>query len=393
MGDSEEPQFTGVVVAAGESTRFGPGVPKQFRLLDGRTVLERSIDALTTVPEVRGAVVVLAADQLSTPLATSLRERPDVLAVVAGGDSRARSVLAGVRAAADSSFVLIHDAARPCASVALVSAVIEATRRVGGAIPGLAVPDTVKQVGDAGTVERTLDRSTLRLAQTPQGARTDWLVAALERCEREAIAVTDEAAALEADGRTVAVVAGDPDNQKITRPEDLSRMVGGGEESEMDIRVGTGFDIHRVDESRPLVLGGLTFDGEPGLEGHSDADVVLHAAMDAVLGAAGQGDIGTLFPPGDPRFAGAASSGLAEEVASRVRALGFELLNLDLMLLAERPKIGPRVEEMRRRISDCFGIEPGRVGLKATTLERLGALGRHEGMAAQAVALLRRRAA
>ena len=223
------------------------------------------------------------------------------------------------------------------------------------------------------------------MAQTPQGADRAQLIQAL--AAPRANAATDEAAALEAAGHRVATVEGEFANIKITTGADFDRVRSGLEEP-VDLRVGTGFDIHRIDPSRPLVLGGIRFEDEPGLAGHSDADVVLHAAMDAVLGAAGAGDIGRLFPPDDDRWAGADSFKLAAIVLQTVTAAGFHIVNLDLTLLAERPKIGPRSEEMRARVAAAFALEPARVGLKATTLERLGSLGRHEGIACQAVALL-----
>jgi len=243
-------------------------------------------------------------------------------------------------------------------------------------------------VGPADEVRRTVDRTGLRLAQTPQGARRDWLLAALRAALEAGREVTDESAALEMAGRRVQVVEGDPGNRKITSVADLEearRMVaakGAG------LRVGNGFDIHRFQTGRKLLLGGLHFEGETGLAGHSDADAVLHAAMDSLLGAAGLGDIGSLFPSDDPQWRDAESSKLAALVARRVRAQGFEIVNLDLTVLAERPRIGPHADRMRRSIADCLGIDPARIGLKATTLEGLGALGRGEGIACQAVALL-----
>jgi 2-C-methyl-D-erythritol 2,4-cyclodiphosphate synthase len=202
---------------------------------------------------------------------------------------------------------------------------------------------------------------------------------------------TAAAAALELESRGVAVVAGHADNAKITEPADLERAAGRRSGSVPDLRVGTGFDVHRVDPGRRLVLGGVDFPDHPGLAGHSDADVVLHAAMDALLGAACLGDIGVHFPPDDPSFAGASSTVLARRVGDLVRGAGFEIVNLDLTLLAESPRIRARVGEMRRAIGEGLGVDRARVGLKATTLEGLGALGRGEGIACQAACLLRRR--
>ncbi|HEX6850363.1 MAG TPA: 2-C-methyl-D-erythritol 4-phosphate cytidylyltransferase [Candidatus Polarisedimenticolaceae bacterium] len=380
----------GLVVAAGRATRFGGGVPKQFLDLGGRTLVERSIEALSARPGIGGVVVVVAPEDLGGARASALRSLSGVVDVVAGGTSRARSVASGLAALHAFEHVLVHDAARALVSAAVVDRVLAATLAHGAAIPVVPVRDTVKQDDGLGFVARTVDRGPLRLAQTPQGSRMDWLAEALARAEREGIEVTDEAQALERAGRPVALVDGDPGNTKITTPEDLAfarASLGGARPGEL--RVGTGFDVHRFGAGRRLVLGGVEFPGEVGLDGHSDADVVLHAAMDAVLGAAGLPDIGAFFPPGDPRYAGADSRVLAAEVSRAARSAGFSIVNLDLTVLAERPRIRPRVAAMRDAVAAAFGIEAGRVGLKATTLEGLGALGRGEGIACQAAALLR----
>jgi len=384
------PDFTGVIVAAGHSRRFGAKTPKQFQDLGGRSVLERSVRALADRPAVSSVVVVLAAEEVDGPHGERARSWLGVSAVVAGGASRPESVARGVAACGDARFVLVHDAARPLVSPRLVDGVIEAARRHGAAVPVVPIVDTVKETDEEGWVTATLDRKRLRRAQTPQGFRRDWLVAALERAEREGESLTDEAAALERFGKRVAPVQGEPGNVKLTSSEDLEdarhRLAG-----TPDLRVGTGFDVHRFEDGRQLVLGGVVFEGECGLAGHSDADVVLHAGMDALLGAASMGDIGVHFPPSDANFSGAASTRLAADVARMVRGEGFEIVNLDLTLLAETPRIGARASEMRRSIGACLGLDPGRIGLKATTLERLGALGRSEGIACQAACLLVRR--
>jgi 2-C-methyl-D-erythritol 4-phosphate cytidylyltransferase/2-C-methyl-D-erythritol 2,4-cyclodiphosphate synthase len=396
VGSSQPKQeFVGVVVAAGRSTRFGGSRAKQFLDLAGQTVLERSITSVAASPSVKGVIVVLAAAELEGSLARELRGRSDVLAVVAGGRTRADSVRAGLAAVEGETFVLVHDAARPLASPELVEAVMAATRTHGAAIPGLPVADTVKRVEGAGDVGlpwvgETLVRGELRLAQTPQGARVDWLREALDRMSKDGSEVTDESAALERAGHRVAVVPGDAANRKITSAADLdeaNRRLGG---RETELRVGSGFDIHRFGEGRRLMLGGIEFPGETGLEGHSDADVVLHAVMDAMLGAAGMGDIGVLFPPEDEQFAGADSRVLARQVARAIAAKGCRVVNVDLTVLAERPKIRARVPEMRAAIADAIEVAPDRIGIKATTLERLGSLGRAEGIACQAVALISR---
>ncbi len=380
----------GIVVAAGRGERLGGGVPKQFLDLAGGTLLERAIGALTSNPATRGVVVVLHPEEIGGDRARAVARLPGVLRVVAGGDARAASVTRGVEAALPCGHVLVHDAARPLASPALVDRVVVATLRAGAAVPVVPIADTVKEDDGSGGVARTVDRARLRLAQTPQGAVASWLLDALHAAAAAGIAVTDEAHALELAGREVALVEGEPGNVKITTAEDLAQARRRLEDRAAGLRVGIGFDVHRLADGRRLVLGGVEFPGERGLSGHSDADVVLHAAMDAALGAAGLGDIGEHFPPGDPRFEGADSAVLARRVAGLLAEAGFELVNLDLTLLAERPRVRERVPEMRAAVARAFLVEPARVSVKATTLEGLGPLGRSEGIACQASALLRR---
>jgi len=379
-----------IVVAAGRSTRLGGAVPKQFLDLGGECVAARSVRALTACPDVDGAIVVLPREDVDGPRDAALRQVDRVLAVVPGGSTRLSSALSGVEAASGAEVVLVHDGVRPFVAPALVAAVLDAVRRHGAAVPALAARDTVKRDDGSGFVAETLDRAPLRLAQTPQGARRDWMLEALRLAVNSGREVTDEAQALERAGRRVALVPGDPANLKITTPADWSDALRRFDEDGDGLRVGHGYDVHRFGGTRGLVLGGVAFPGEVGLVGHSDADVVLHAAMDALLGAAGLPDIGHYFPPDEPRFAGAESTILAREVCDRLRASGFRIANLSLTLLAERPRIRERVAAMREAIAACLLIDPGRVGLTATTLEGLGALGRAEGIACHAVALLRR---
>jgi len=379
-----------IVVAAGRSSRFGGTVPKQFLELGGESVASRAVRAMAACPEVHGVVVVLSRDEINGPRDAALRGIDRVLAVVPGGSTRTASALAGVEAASGADVVLVHDAARPFVDAALVSAVLEATRQHGAAVPAVPARDTVKRDDGTGFVAETLDRVALRLAQTPQGARRDWMIEALRLALASGGEITDEAQALERAGRRVALVPGDPLNVKITTPQDWGDALRRVDEDDPSFRVGHGYDVHRFGGAGGLVLGGVSFPGEQGLLGHSDADVVLHAAMDALLGAAGLPDIGHYFPPGDSRFASANSATLAREVAGHLRASGFRIANLDLTLLAERPRIRERVGAMREAIAASLLIDAARVGLKATTLEGLGALGRGEGIACHAVALVRR---
>src|SRR5882672_4455905 len=370
-----------VVVAAGRSTRLGGAVPKQFLELCGEGVAARSVRALTACPGVDGAVVVLPPEDIDGPRDAAIRQVDHVLAVVPGGSTRTASALAGVEAASGAEIVLVHDGVRPFVAPTLVAAVLDAVGRHGAAVPALVARDTVKRDDGAGFVAETLDRAPLRLAQTPQGARRDWMLEALRLAVVSGREVTDEAQALERAGRRVALVPGDPANFKITTPADWTDALRRIEGVDDDLRVGHGYDVHRFGGTRGLVLGGIAFPGEVGIVGHSDADVVLHAAMDALLGAAGLPDIGHYFPPDDPRFAGADSTILAREVCGHVRASGARIANLSLTLLAERPRIRDRVGAMRDAIAAGFLIDASRVGLTATTLESLGALGRGEGIA------------
>jgi len=380
-----------VVVAAGKATRLPGPIPKPFLPLGRTTLLERSVALLASCSKIDGGiVVVLAPEEIAGERGRSVQRLSGVSAVVPGGPTRMRSVLQGTEAAA-AELVVVHDAARPFASGALVAAVIEATERHGAAVPVLPVRDTVKRDDGRGFVAATLDRVSLRLAQTPQGARRETLLRAMHRAIAEGVEPTDEAEALERAGVPVALIAGDPANVKITTPEDwaeATRRAGGS--SAPGFRIGHGFDVHRFGEGRPLRLGGVDFPGERGLMGHSDADVVLHAAMDALLGAAALPDIGHHFPPGDPSFSGADSRTLAREVAQRIREAGLEVGNLDLTVLAEAPRLAGHRDAMREAIAAALSIDPARVGLKATTLEGLGSLGRSEGIACHAVALLHR---
>jgi len=281
-----------IVVAAGTSSRLGGRTPKQFRVLGGESVTSRSVRAIAACDGIDGVVVVVAADAVGGPDEAALRGADRVVAVVPGGSTRMASSLAGVEAAETAEFVLVHDAARPFVAPALVAAVLEATRRHGAAVPVLPPRDTVKREDGAGFVIETIDRTALRLAQTPQGARRDWLRDALRLAAASGLEVTDEAQALERAGRRVAVVPGDPANLKITTADDWSEALRRVDGDPGGLRVGHGYDVHRFGGARGLMLGGVAFPGEPGLAGHSDADVVLHGAMDAVLGAAGLPDIG-----------------------------------------------------------------------------------------------------
>jgi 2-C-methyl-D-erythritol 4-phosphate cytidylyltransferase/2-C-methyl-D-erythritol 2,4-cyclodiphosphate synthase len=376
-------KVVGIVAAGGSGVRAG--VAKQWLVLGGETVLRRAVRALAACPLVDEVVVVVppgeearGADELSG-LGRPAR-------VVAGGVARADSVRNGLAAAEGSAVVLVHDAARPFATAELAARVAEAAARDGAALAALPVTDTVKRaVGDDDPrVAETLDRRTLWLAQTPQGFRRDLLLRAFEAAGAVAATATDECSLVERLGAPVTLVAGEPGNFKITGPADVDRARAA---LEAPVAMGVGYDSHRFSPGRRLVLGGVEFDGD-GLLGHSDADVCAHAIGDAVLGAAGLGDLGRHFPDSDPRWKGVSSLVLLREIARKAAERGWRVGNADVTLAAKRPRIAPRAEEMRARIAEALGISPAQVNVKATTGEGMGFVGREEGIAAHAVALL-----
>ena len=366
-----------VVVAGGSGQRFGG--PKQYEMLGAQRVLDWSVSVARAAGQ--GVVVVL-------PAADAARE-----GAVAGGSSRSESVRNGLAAVPpEATIVCVHDGARPFASAELYQRVVAAVADgADGAIPGLAVTDTVKQVAADGRVVATPERAGLRAVQTPQAFRASVLRAAHAAAGAAGAAATDDAALVEAAGGTVVVVAGEAENRKITDPADLEwarrRVEGADAVDAPQIRVGQGFDIHRFsdDPARPLVLGGVVFEGTPGLHGHSDADAVAHAVTDALLGAAGLGDIGQHFPDTDPQWKGADSLELLRAAAALVRADGWAVGNVDCSVVCEAPKLAPHRDEMQRRLTAAAG---GPVTVKGRRAEGLGALGRREGIAVWANAVI-----
>jgi 2-C-methyl-D-erythritol 4-phosphate cytidylyltransferase/2-C-methyl-D-erythritol 2,4-cyclodiphosphate synthase len=374
-----------VIVAGGRGVRLGAAVPKQLIALGGRSMLQRSVAAFDEHPGVAELVVVLPAELVGAgPSLVGPTTRP--CAFVAGGDRRQDSVRLGVAVLSDAAdLVLVHDAARPFVDAALISRVIDGAREDGAAVPAVPARDTVKvAAGDQPRVVRTMPRDQVWLAQTPQGFRRDVLDEAIAR-GADAREATDEAVLVERAGRPVRIVAGDARNQKVTTADDLEdarRRVTTGP------RAGTGYDLHRLAAGRPLVLAGVMLAAEVGPESHSDGDVVCHALIDAILGAAGEGDIGRHFPNTDARWKDAAGLDLLSRAMAVVRARGFVVVNADVTVILERPKLAPHVEAIRGALAGVLGIEPGRVNVKAKTNEGVDALGRGEAIAAHAVALL-----
>lgn len=375
-----------LIVAGGSGKRFGDAVPKQYLALAGASVLRRSIEAhlaARLVDAVR--VVIRAADRdLYQDAAGGL----DLPAPVIGGAERQDSVRAGLEALAGDppERVLIHDAARPLASPDLIDRVVEALDRHDGAIAAIPVTDTLKRA-DEGVIAETVPRDQLWRAQTPQGFRYAAILAAHRRLAGQAL--TDDAAVAAAAGLAVALVEGDEENFKITTAADLARAERVWEARMGEIRVGQGFDVHAFGVGDHVMLCGIKVPHRAGLLGHSDADVGLHAITDALLGALADGDIGQHFKPTDPRWKGADSAMFLADAAGRVRARGGVILHVDLTVIGEEPRVGPYRATMTERVAAILGIGADRVGVKATTTEKLGFTGRGEGLAAQAVATIR----
>ncbi len=380
-----------VIVAAGSGSRLPGHIPKPFLPLGGGTVLDRTLAAFEQSPIVDQIAVVV-----STVHRADLLARPcgKVVSVVAGGDQRRTSVAAGLNVLPDVSWVVVHDGVRPFVSQGLIERVLDAAQRYGAATAALPVSDTLKNVAED-RVQRTVDRAGLYAVQTPQAFRAALLRDAHRRVP-ETEPVTDDAELIERLGEPVAVVPGEPANIKITTPADLelARLYDAARRdavgTDVAARIGVGYDVHRLVPDRALVLGGVTIPHPRGLMGHSDADALAHAITDAVLGAAGQRDIGHYFPPDDPAFRGADSLALLRSVAERLRAEGWVVVNVDAVVLAEAPRLAPFVEAMKERLAGALGVHSGQVGIKATTTEGLGPIGRGDGIAAQAVALVRR---
>jgi 2-C-methyl-D-erythritol 4-phosphate cytidylyltransferase/2-C-methyl-D-erythritol 2,4-cyclodiphosphate synthase len=382
-------ELTGaVIVAAGAGARLPGAVPKPFLMLGDRTVLDRTIDVFQRCDAVGRIVVVVAPAQVA---AARILVAGKVAAVVAGGTVRRASVAAGLEALPDAEWIVVHDGVRPFVSRTLVDRVLQAARRSGAATAGFPVTDTLKHV-DGHRVRQTISRSMLWAVQTPQAFRASLLRDAHAQVS-PADPVTDDAELVERLGGEVLVVPGDTGNLKITTAEDLKvarqRVY---EEEGGPLRVGTGYDIHRLVLDRPLVLGGVIIPHARGLDGHSDADVLTHAVMDALLGAAGERDIGHHFPPDDPALTNAESTRLLMVVGDRLRAAGWLPANIDAVVIAEAPRLALYVDAMRANLAAALRVTPGQIGIKATTGEGLDAVGRGDGIAAHAVVLLRRMA-
>lgn len=377
-----------VVVAAGRGVRMGAAVNKVLLPLCGEPVIRHAVRAFCEADEIDGVVVVASADE-TEQMRAALCGLEKVCAIVPGGSTRQESVKNGLDALPkEARIALVHDGARPLISRELIARCIRQTEDCGSAVVCTPVTDTVKVEKD-GCVVRTLDRSQLRAVQTPQCFFAGELKAAYEAAARDGVSVTDDASVMEHAGHSVHLLESSEVNFKLTTPEDLRRaedIIGERKFMQRLPRTGFGYDVHKLVSGRRLILCGKEIPWEKGLDGHSDADVAVHALMDALLGAACLGDIGRLYPDNDPAFEGADSMKLLADVLRRVKDAGYAVVHADVTIVAQRPKLMPYMDEMRRNLENAM---PGaQVNVKATTTERLGFEGRGEGISAQAVATI-----
>ncbi|BCP53462.1 bifunctional enzyme IspD/IspF [Kaistia sp. 32K] len=395
MNESVGPSRVAVlIVAAGRGVRAGGDMPKQYRTLAGQPILRRTTALFLSHPRIDDVLVVIHPDDADL-YGAAVAGQAGLLPFVTGGATRQESVRRGLEALADRgvTHVLIHDAVRPFASAALIDRVIDALGTSDAVLAASPVTDTLKRADACAIVTDTVPRADLFAAETPQAFRLATILDAHRRAAAEPGDFTDDAGIAEWAGIPVRIVLGERSNIKLTLPEDIDladqrlrmeALLRTGE-----TRVGTGYDVHSFTDGDHVWLGGVEIPHDRKLSGHSDADVALHALTDAVLGAIADGDIGDHFPPSDPQWRGASSDRFLAFAAQRVAARGGVIVNLDLAIIAEAPKIGPHRDAMRARIAEIVGISPGRVGVKATTNEKMGFVGRGEGIAAIATATIR----
>ena len=378
-----------VLVAAGKGTRSGLEMNKVFFRWRGRSVLSRCIDALAASDAYEGIVLVLSGDDMPLYRELTAEEgaQPLVRAVVSGGETRRDSVFNGLRAVPeDAELVSVHDAARPFVTPEIIRATLDDAAKYGSGVISTPVVDTIKLIDPATGRVTTPDRSSLRAVQTPQSFNFRMLLDAHLRAKEENLPVTDDAMVFEHVYGSVRLseAPGARENVKLTNPKDFAGLRGNA------VRIGSGYDAHRLKEGRKLVLCGVEVPHDRGLDGHSDADVAVHALMDAILGALGEGDIGRHFPDSDPRYKGISSMLLLEHVMGIVRAKGYCVCNADVTIVAQKPKLAPYIEQMRNNVAAAMGVEIDCANVKATTTERMGFEGEEIGISAQAVALLQR---
>ncbi len=378
---------TALIVAAGSGSRFGGSMPKQYCILSGMPVLRRSVLAFLNHPHVTSVQVVINPahrEMYDESVGDLTLPEP-----VAGGASRQESVLLGLEALAKTNkpdFVMIHDGARPLVDAATITASFRALEASKGVIAAERVVDTLKK-GEGNVITATVDRTNLWRAYTPQSFHFDVILDAHRSVA--GMTLTDDASVAEKMGIPVTLVSSNPDNMKITNPDDLDRAARALGQNYGDIRTGMGFDVHRLVPGKEIILCGIAIPHEFSCEGHSDADVALHALVDAVLGAISGGDIGKHFPPSDPKWKGMDSAHFVKHVVGMVAERGGLIGNIDITLMCEAPRIGPHRDAMVKRVAELLEIKPERVSVKATTTEKMGFTGRGEGIAAHAIATVR----
>lgn len=391
------PVVSVLVAAGGRGLRLGAPEPKQFLVVGGRSILEHSLAACVEHPDIAEVIVAVPPEYRAALAERVGAEGWTRVRVVEGGARRQDSVARALAASRpDADVIVIHDAARPFVSAALIDATVAGALAHGAAIAALPVRDTVKQAGgarDEGArpIKATLPREDIYLAQTPQAFRREVLQQAIDEGHARGLDATDEAMLVEQAGLPVHLVMGDPVNLKITTTDDLAwaraRLEGSPGGASLP-RVGTGYDLHRLVEGRPLILGGVRIPYERGLDGHSDADIVCHAVTDAVLGAAAAGDIGRLFPDTDPQWKGADSVALLRGAVAHLHGAGYRVGNVDVTVIAQRPKLLPYLDQMRVTLAEALQVPVAAVSVKGKTNETVDSMGRGESMACHAVALV-----
>lgn len=391
--DNEPLPVAVLIVAAGRGLRAGGETPKQYRELAGRPVLRHALAPFLAEGAIGRIVAVIGADdEMLYAQSVSGLSQAQLATPVIGGETRQDSVRIGLQSLAADGFdgiVLIHDAARPFVSPALIARALTAARQGLAAIPALAVTDTIKRIDAAGQVAETPPRDRLVSVQTPQAFRFRPLLAAHEAAAAESLTgFTDDAALMEWAGHAVATFPGDAENVKLTHPQDFATATE-RLERRLTVRVATGYDVHAFTAGDYVWLGGVRIPHDQGVKAHSDGDVALHALTDALLGTLAEGDIGTHFPPSDPQWRGASSDRFLSFAAARIAERGGRIDHLDLTIVCEAPKVGPHRDAIRARIAEVAGIGLDRVAIKATTSERMGFTGRGEGLVAFATATVR----
>ncbi len=380
-----------VILAAGSSTRFGGGRAKQWCLLHGKSVLYHTLKAFDDAPSIdRICLVIRKEDAACASELTEHVNKPVTLCI--GADDRQTSARNGVRSLEDDvAYIAIHDGARCLVTPQLIEKTVEKAKQYGAACAVEAAVDTVKCVDACGNIVKTQDRTHLCMAQTPQVFARDLYEKALDHAQASGVKVTDDCALLEAIGVPIGTVFHNEDNFKVTYPKDMRHaayILSQREGGTMKTVIGHGYDVHRLVKERPLILGGVHVPHTHGLLGHSDADVLLHAVMDALLGAVGEGDIGRHFPDNDPAYSGISSMNLLAKVANILQQKGAQVANMDATLILQKPKVAPYLLQMKENIARVLGCDVACINIKATTEEHLGFTGREEGVAAHAVCLL-----